>query len=94
MQRTYTKRTTKYCSNCFSKKPLTEFHRWTDHADGYRPYCKLCWNAENRASYWRHRDSRVAAQRDDYRRARAKELAKRAAASSGESHPHARNHPT
>lgn len=50
----------KVCRKCEKSKPLSDF-------PANNPRCKECVNAANRASYRRHRDSRLEATRD-YRR--------------------------
>ena len=55
----------KSCTKCGETKPLGEFFRHTASKDGYRPDCKMCKSAKNKANYAANRD-RELAYRDAY----------------------------
>jgi hypothetical protein len=50
----------KRCKKCGSSKPLSEFHRASGMADGYRSECKECSRAIRRAWYAANRDTAIA----------------------------------
>lgn len=35
----------KVCQLCFNKKPISQFGKRSDSADGHLSYCKPCWTA-------------------------------------------------
>jgi hypothetical protein len=63
----------KKCNCCGIEKPLFDFYRQKDCADGYRPICKLCKNEQRKKHYqankeayklnhkiWREKNDRIA----------------------------------
>jgi len=50
----------KRCVACGEDKPLAEYHRRASHKDGLSYYCKPCQKVVSAAQYIRHRDKRVA----------------------------------
>jgi len=58
---------TRICCKCKIEKTLEEFHRngvnVNGHSKGIRRMCKICQNAENRASFYRNRPARRKAQK-------------------------------
>jgi len=57
---------TKRCSRCNKVKPLEEFHKCRDHADGHSYYCKACQAAYRKEYREEHREE-IAAQQKEYR---------------------------
>ena len=54
----------KVCSKCRNEKPVGEFYKNRSQADGYQVQCKACFNASNKASYEKHRESRLVKMRE------------------------------
>lgn len=50
----------KRCKKCGDSKPLSEFHRASGMADGYRSECKVCSRASRRAWYVVNREKAIA----------------------------------
>ena len=46
----------KKCSTCGDTKPLSEFHKYAQSADGFAPKCKPCKAESKRAEYLRNRE--------------------------------------
>lgn len=66
---------TKRCSKCGVDKPLSEYHRDRQKADGHTPVCKACRRVCNRAYYQKNRPRRVEHKRQYYRHNRQASLA-------------------
>jgi hypothetical protein len=56
----------KSCRTCKQEKPLTEFSRYAQAADGLRPVCKCCINAYNRQKRAEHLHQYQTGQRKRY----------------------------
>lgn len=65
----------KSCTKCGEAKPLTEYHRRAASRDGYRPLCKACAIAYQRARYDSRRDQEVAGSKSRYETNRDARLA-------------------
>lgn len=50
---------TKFCLDCGTEKPLSEYYVNKNNKDGHVSYCPPCSNARSREYYLKHRDKRL-----------------------------------
>ena len=53
----------KKCIKCQVEKPITEYHKWNQRTDGYRPECKSCRKLDSKKYYNKYRNSLIERQR-------------------------------